>query len=324
MHNLDICTALPTYHDDSIDRDLPPHPTSLPEITVEQTKPVAITAPPYSAPESNLTTGASHTTSPNKTVTQPPMKFPPNSSGAPIFSINDCPGMQSHLLSSNKENSTEPVSAPTNPATPGDEAYNMRHTKYSGGLDVDEINKNVSKKYNNTKEAKNVTKPPVVIDSKKDSKIDYNANETIASPPEINTNKTSAVEYRNTTEIKPIPDSKNKTNVAVRKSEEVHKGEATLIVTESPNREPVHAEEPQKSTSTLREIGKTLAAIMVTIVGTASMLFVGFVMWRRISRRYYGHREMLINEDDFEEVSDLHHFEGTTDTPPSQTTISQR
>nr|CAD7445810.1 unnamed protein product [Timema bartmani] len=44
-------------------------------------------------------------------------------------------------------------------------------------------------------------------------------------------------------------------------------------------------------------------------VGLALLGYVGLLVWRRILEKRYGNREMLVNEDDFYDTSDLKHFE---------------
>lgn len=328
LHNLDSCTGIEPYYDKQIEQQQTPSSLSSQEEKAEH-----ISAPKTKA-ESNSSSDVSDSTpvgGNNKTATLPPKVFPTNSpnSSVPIVTIADCTNVTRFLASANDNSSSAPVYVPTPPssataASADAEAYDMVNSKrYDGEYDVDEV-KGIAKKYNHTKEVKNVTKPPSVVDSKKDAKVDSNKNGTKSLTPEVTiNNKTvtaATAEDASKTEAKSSAENRNKTAVAVGKTEEERKVEANTVVTEPPQ----IVLPPQKSGSTLREVGRTLAAILVTIVGTASMLFVGFLMWRRISRRYYGHREMLINEDDFEEVSDLHHFEGATDTPPSHTIISQR
>nr|CAD7581231.1 unnamed protein product [Timema californicum] len=52
------------------------------------------------------------------------------------------------------------------------------------------------------------------------------------------------------------------------------------------------------------------AGIMAGVfVGLALLGYVGLLVWRRILEKRYGNREMLVNEDDFYDTSDLKHFE---------------
>ncbi|XP_067011081.2 mucin-22 isoform X2 [Anabrus simplex] len=52
------------------------------------------------------------------------------------------------------------------------------------------------------------------------------------------------------------------------------------------------------------------AAILAGVfVGIAILGYVGLLVWRRLLERRYGHREMLVNEDDDFDTSDMRHFE---------------
>lgn len=280
------------------------HPST--EATVEEITHASVTAPPqHPAAATNLSSDVSDSILlNNRKESLPPIVFPTNSpnSSSPvrILTIDDCANISAHLMSMLNMSSLPPRPPPVVfPATPsgnvshmislltakstsatGAEADDMTHSKkYDGQYDVDDV-KGIGKKYNHTKEnqTKNVTKPPGFVDAKKDSKIDSNKNVTKSPTPEVN-NKTAAAEDVKS-KATPIPEMKNMTDFT-EKTEKVHKGEAKLIVLATQQPE---APTPLKSNSTLREVGKTLAAIMVTIVGTASMLFLGFLTWRRISR----------------------------------------
>lgn len=328
LHNLDPCTCVGSYYDKGLET------TAGGGLHREATTAASDVEDMSLGAESHM----------------PPIVFPTvsanSSSSVPICTIDDCRNITtSHIMSVlTNMSSLSPAYSATPTASSRDttsvsaiEVDDMLHDKkYKGQYDLDKPNEDAAKKYNHTKETKNATKSSVaggsgVVGTKKEDTSENSTTKSSSSPqtPEvvINNKTTATVDDGSGKTETAKPENKNKTNsTTLGKTEGAHKGEATLIVpvttTQPSSQRELEDAAPRKS-STLREIGKTLAAILVTIVGTASVLFVGFVMWRRISRRYYGHREMLINEDDFEEVSDLHHFEGTTDTPPSQI-LSQR
>ncbi|XP_063217935.1 serine/threonine-protein kinase pakG-like [Bacillus rossius redtenbacheri] len=52
------------------------------------------------------------------------------------------------------------------------------------------------------------------------------------------------------------------------------------------------------------------AAILAGVfVAVALLGYVGLLVWRRLLEKKYGNREMLVNEDEFYDTSDLRHFE---------------
>ncbi|XP_054264039.1 uncharacterized protein LOC128987294 [Macrosteles quadrilineatus] len=56
------------------------------------------------------------------------------------------------------------------------------------------------------------------------------------------------------------------------------------------------------------EPGKTIMTLLLTTVAIACLGAVGLLLWKRIAMRRFG-RDVLINEDDFDEVADMHTFE---------------
>uniref|UniRef100_A0A1B6DDZ1 Uncharacterized protein n=1 Tax=Clastoptera arizonana TaxID=38151 RepID=A0A1B6DDZ1_9HEMI len=174
-----------------------------------------------------------------------------------------------------KDNSTGPVYQINKTS----EAFDMTHSnKYLGQFDTDDV-KHIAEKLNKTK-----NNTLLIVNPK--SQVDISGDMDKNGP-------------------KLLPESKKPSDI----SGVISSSSNVLAISSA-----VLSSKNEKSEGLLQPI-KTIAATVMTIVGMTILGMAGFLLWRRIVQRRFGHREMLINEDDFEEVSDLHHFEGTLPTP---------
>uniref|UniRef100_A0A1B6KP32 Syndecan/Neurexin domain-containing protein n=1 Tax=Graphocephala atropunctata TaxID=36148 RepID=A0A1B6KP32_9HEMI len=216
-----------------------------------------------------------------------PMVFPTKSSalhtsGPPILSgtAKDIAEMKnSHELVSNASHNTEGPAQSTGKFT--EEQEDMLHSKYTGGHDVDE--KQNPKKKQSEKEEKKASekdeKKP--IPSKKDpkSEVEVDPNFDKEGPKMMNETKT-----------KPGDSVLGSTSKMMAMSSSV------LSTT-------------QVKHHGLIEPMKTAGTVLLSVLVVLCLGLVGLLIWKRIAMRRFG-RDILINEDDFDEVSDMHTFEG--------------
>ncbi|XP_046667153.1 uncharacterized protein LOC124358930 [Homalodisca vitripennis] len=220
----------------------------------------------------------------------PPKVFPSaspehNTSGPPILSgtVDEISEIKTHhdLL----VNATQKVESTTK--FTGEQA-DMLHNKYTGGLDVDEI-WNTTKKPNEKEEKKpseKEEKKPSEKDEKKPTFVKKDPKSEVEVDPVFDK---KGPKMMNETKTKPADSVLTSTSKMMAMSSSV------LSTT-------------QKKHHGLIEPAKTVATVLLSVVVVLCLGFIGLLIWKRIAMRRFG-RDVLINEDDFDEVSDMHTFE---------------
>uniref|UniRef100_A0A1B6FMG7 Uncharacterized protein n=1 Tax=Cuerna arida TaxID=1464854 RepID=A0A1B6FMG7_9HEMI len=228
----------------------------------------------------------------------PPKVFPSaspelNTSGPPILSgtVDEISEIKTHhdLL----VNATQKVESTTKFTG---EQEDMLHKKYTGGLDVDEI-WSTTKKPNEKEEKKapeKDDKKPTEKDDKKPTEKDDKKPTFAKKDPksEVDVDPTfdkKGPKMMNETKTKPADSVLTSTSKMMAMSSSV------LSTT-------------QVKQHGLIEPAKTAATVLLSLVVVLCLGYVGLLIWKRIAMRRFG-RDVLINEDDFDEVSDMHTFE---------------
>lgn len=177
-----------------------------------------------------------------------------------------------------KKNTTlEHKTEPQVPKKESGEQDDMLHSKYKGGTDVDELLK--PEKKATEKDEKKPFLPKKDKEVKKDPKDEVEVS--------VKMDKQGP---------KLMTETKTKSGESVLESTSKMMAVSSEMLSH------------QTSYRGIIDPAKTVATVLLSLTVVLGMGTIGLLVWKKIAMRRYG-RDVLINEEDFDEVSDMHTFD---------------